>query len=338
MINSLLVAATAEAFDILLKDRGIPYAFRDDEEYRHFQKVWDNASDKDRDLALRQASPAIRRIASKEPYIFETGGDPLTIRFNYLTRELQKDSFGEIMLERPDIDWRFSISIKSSARVISALPMADRISDGRGDDNANMFNEIDDFGMRIFGVPCSNEYFKDVNDILLEFEPYNRETWMKLLQDDDFLYGKLVTPMLKAVAAEFPRICRYHPEAPERLLNYFYGKIDYYYINPLDDLKLTRIGAINSHGGLGRIPGTNNYYTPRVHMPTELLDVRFATGPHGEISKDTLQLSFDKGWSVCLSLIRHSDDPGDRNFMMNVYLPVTPFGSYRDQVPWDEAK
>jgi len=335
MINSLLVAATAEAFDRLLKDRGIPYSFRDDEEYRHFQKVWDEADDKARDLAFRQANPAVRRLASKEPYIFETDGEPLCVRFNYLTRTLEQDSFGEIMLERPDKKWRFSISIKNSARVITALPVADRKSVDHDDKVVSSFNEIDDFGFRIFGVPCSNEYFNDINEILLTFEPYDTETWLAKLQDESFLYGKLITPMLRAVMAEIPRICRYHPEAPKKLFDYFYGPIDYYFFNPIDELHITRIGAVNAHGDLGRIPGTDNYYTPRVNFPTELLDVRLATGKYGELSKDTIQLTFDGGWALCLMMRIDKEALEKRHFNMTVYLPVTPFGSYRDQVDWD---
>ncbi len=335
MIDNLLVAATAEAFYVLFNDRGVPYEFRKDEEFRFFRDLWDNADPQERDKVYKQVLPAVRRIASKEPYIFETGGDPLVVRFNFLTRELEKDSFGEMMLERPDIDWRISLSLKSSARVITALPVADRKSTD-GDNVINSFNEIDDFGLRIFGVPCSNDYFQDMNEILLTFEPYSTEDWKKNMHDDDFLYGKFITPMLKAVAAEIPRICAVHPEAPERLLNYFYGSIDYYFFNPIEELGITRIGAVNAHGDLGRIPGTGNYYTPRVKLPTELLDVRFATGDYGEISKDTIQLSFDGGWSVCLRLAVEDLDAGKRNFAMIAYLPVTPFGSYRDQVEWDK--
>lgn len=335
MIDNLLVAATAEAFYVLFNDRDVPYEFRKDEEFRFFRDLWDNTDQQERDNVYRQVLPAVRRIASKEPYIFETSGDPLVVRFNFLTRELEKDSFGEMMLERPDIDWRISLSLKSSARVITALPVADRKSTD-GDNVINSFNEIDDFGLRIFGVPCSNDYFQDMNNILLTFEPYSTEDWKKNMHDEDFLYGKFITPMLRAVAAEIPRICAVHPEAPEKLLNYFYGSIDYYFFNPIEELGLTRIGAVNAHGGLGRIPGTSNYYTPRVKLPTELLDVRFATGDYGEISRDTIQLSFDGGWSVCLRLAVEDLDAGRRNFSMIVYLPVTPFGSYRDQVEWDK--
>jgi hypothetical protein len=61
-----------------------------------------------------------------------------------------------------------------------------------------------------------------------------------------------------------------------------------------------------------------------------------ATGKYGEISRDTLQLTFDGGWAVCIRLSMDEKHIEDRNFLMNVYLPVTPFGSYRDQVPWEK--
>ena len=334
MINTLLVGATVKAFEEILDKHGVPYEIRDDDEYKTYMQVWSEADKGAQELALRQARPAMERIASKEAHLFETDGNPLVIRLNYLTRKLDKDSFGEILLERPDLDWHISISVKSDARVLSSMTLADRTRYTEKNRVINVFNEIDDFGEEIFQVPCSNDYFNDINKILLTFEPYSQEEWMEKLKDDDFLYGKLITPMLRAIGAELPRICEYHPEAPKKLIDFFYGDFDYYFINPISELELTRIGAVNSHGNLGKIPGSRNLAVPRVNFPTKLLDVRFATGSYGEIAKDTLQFTFDGGWALCLKLHLDEEHPEERNFVVNVYLPVTPFGSYRDQVAW----
>ena len=102
------------------------------------------------------------------------------------------------------------------------------------------------------------------------------------------------------------------------------------------ELEITRIGCVNSHAGLGCMPNNSNHTIQPVRFPTELLDVRMATGKYGEISRDTIQFTFDGGWSVCIRLSLDEKHLEDRNFLMNVYLPVTPFGSYRDQVPWSE--
>lgn len=336
MINSLLVIGTALAFEEVLNDHNTPYELVDDEESREFRKVWESADDKDKKLVHRQALPAVKRIAEHEPYLFEDNGNPLRIRFNYLTRKLHEDSFGELLLERPDIDWNISISIKNDARIIAALPVADRTRNTRDGRVINIFNEIDDFGDRIFNVPCTNDYFNDVNEVLLTFEPLKTEEWMEMIKDEDFLYGKLVSPMLKAIGNEISRIVKYHPEAPQKLIDYFYGKYDYYFFNPIEELEVTRIGAVNCHGQLGRIPDSHHYYTPRVKYPSELLEVRFATGKSGEILRDTIKFAFDGGWELCMTLHIEEDHIDDRNFSLNVYLPATPYGSYRDQVKWDE--
>lgn len=332
MINTVLVGATLKAFEDILTAKGVPFEVRDDEETRFYRQLWEETADKE--LALRKARPAIERIASKEPFLFLTDGDPLVIRLNYLTRELEKDSFGEILLERPDLDWRFSISIKDDAKVLSSMPVADRNVESY-ENRTSTFNEIDDFGDRIFGVPCSNEYFNDVNETLMKIEPLDRETWARLLTDEDFAYDNLIVPMLKAIGAELPRIFRYHPEGPRKLLDYFYGKIDYYFICPIEELGVTRIGAVNAHGGLGCMLNNDNHTIAQVRFPTELLDVRFATGRFGEISKDTLQFSFDRGWALCFRIFIEETEEKGRDFALRVYLPVTPFGSYRDQVEWD---
>ena len=333
MINKILVGATLKAFEDILTAANVPYKVRDDEETRLFKKVY-NESDK-KDLAYRQVRPAAERIASKEMFLFETGGEPMEIRLNYVTRELARDSFGEILFDRPDIGWCFSISIKDDANVLSTMPMADRDIETFNGKETAVINEIDDFGDRIFGVPCSNEYFDDVNEILMQIQPFDRATWSDRLSDEDFAYDKVITPMLKAIAAEMPRIFRFHPEAPRKLIEYFYGKIDYYFINPIEQLSVTRIGCVNAHGGLGRMPDNDNLQVPQVRFPTELLDTRFSTGKYGEISRDTIQFIFDRGWMICFKICIEETPENGKDFALQVYMPITPFGSYRDQVKWD---
>lgn len=333
MINQILVEACVKAFKTILERENVPYFIKDDEEAQYFFELWEK-TDEGKDLAYRQALPAIERIASHEPYLFLTGGEPLCIRLNYLDRKLERDSFGEILLERPDLDWRISLSVKSDARILSALPVADRELDMDKDVIKNSFNGIDDFGDRIFGIPCSNDYFDDVNEILMNIAPRDSENWAELIKDDKFIYGSLITPMLKAIGREFPRIFKAHPEAGQKLFDYFYGKIDYYFIKSIEELEVTRIGCVNARGGLGRMPDNTNLLTPKTGFPKELLEVRFATGKYGEVSRDTLQLNFDGGWALCVTMQPVYDTYGEFGFDVQAYVPVTPFGSYRDQVDW----
>ena len=89
MINTILVEACVKAFKTILERENVPYIIKDDEESSYFFHLWEDA-DEVRNLAYRQAAPAMERIASHEPYIFETGGEPLCIRLNYLDRRLER--------------------------------------------------------------------------------------------------------------------------------------------------------------------------------------------------------------------------------------------------------
>ena len=198
MINQILVEACVKAFKNIFERENVPYTIRDDAESSYFFHLW-KETDEQKELAYRQAAPAIERIAEHEPYIFKTDGEPVCIRLNYLDRQLERDSFGEIMLERPDLNWRFSISVKSDAEILTSMPLADRELDMNKDEIVNSFNAIDDFGDRIFGVPCSNEYFDDMNEILLNIAPHDNENWSELVRDEKFVYGTLITPMLKTM-------------------------------------------------------------------------------------------------------------------------------------------
>ena len=334
MINTLLVAASLKALEEILQDNDIPYEIYKDEASDMYQKLWETADAGEKALKMRQARPAIKRIIHKEPYVFIKSGGPLVLKFNDASRRM-RDSFGEMLIEREDLDWRIAFSIKNDARIIASAAVADRHDAEYDDHTVNVYNVIDDFGERIFGVPCTNDYFQDMNAILEQISHDGHQEWVERFKDDDFAYNRLITPMLSAIAREIPRICKDHPEAPAKLLDFFYSKYDYYFINPIDELEITRIGAINVHHCLGCIPNNKNHYTATVDAPTELLEVRFATGPHGEISRDTIQLNFDGGWAVCLTIIRNENEKYGRFFAVKAYLPVTPFGSYRDQVKWE---
>ncbi|MBQ6456783.1 MAG: HaeIII family restriction endonuclease [Mogibacterium sp.] len=333
MINDLFVAACVKGTEERLNAAGIPYEIEENDAYRAYMNAWESSDKKD-DL-MRQVRPALAKFAQNEPYLHETGGAPLRIRFNGPDRDLDKDSFAEVLLERSDLDWAIGVSIKNDAKVLTDMRITDRNVDVYLGRNENVVNEIEDFGDRIFGVPCSNEYFDEVNAILEKIHAHDRERWAELLMDDDFVYDTVITPMLSAFAREIPRICENHPEAPMHFFDYFYGKYDYYFLNPIEELEVTRMGAVNPRGGLGRVPGNDNHLINVVAKPTKLLDVRFATGSHGEISKDTIQLSFDGGWAMCFTILVANTAEHGRSFNLGVYMPVTPFGSYRDQAKWD---
>ena len=85
MVNNLLVVASIKALEDILVANDIPFGVENSEAYKSYLWVWDRSDQKQ--LALRQAEPAIQRIISKEPYVFKTGGDPLFIRVNDQTRE-----------------------------------------------------------------------------------------------------------------------------------------------------------------------------------------------------------------------------------------------------------
>ena len=225
MINTLLVAASLKALEEILQDNDIPYEIYKDEASDMYQELWETADAGEKALTMRQARPAIHRIIHKEPYVFIKSDGPLVLKFNDASRKM-KDSFGEMLLEREDFDWHIAFSIKSDARIIASTAVADRHDAEYEDHTVNVYNVIDDFGDRIFGVPCTNEYFQDMNAILEQISHDGHETWIERFKDDDFAYDKLITPMLGAIAREIPRICKDHPEAPAKLLDFFYSRIN----------------------------------------------------------------------------------------------------------------
>ena len=63
MINKILVEACVKAFKNIFEREGVPYVIQDDEEASYFFHLWEDTDD-EKDLAYRQAAPAMERIAS----------------------------------------------------------------------------------------------------------------------------------------------------------------------------------------------------------------------------------------------------------------------------------
>lgn len=156
-----------------------------------------------------------------------------------------------------------------------------------------------DFGTDWIGTRCSTEFFATMRQILqpLGKAGANRVEWSQI--EDKF--PAYYIPILEAYLNEIKRMCAADPGTPKKLLEYFFGRNDFYKVIMDEGRKTTQVEGFNMSGTLNRNykqirPVTS---VPRITYPTRLIEAV-------RKSDTTINLTFDGGWAVSMRL--HNKD------------------------------
>ena len=160
---------------------------KEDSSFFATKRAW-NQIDLTLQSDLKKASKApIDIIFESEPMICEDSGDVLELL-------IQPDSQGEkgdvrdILLVRRDISWEVGLSLKHNHSAVKHSRLAKDL----------------DFGEKWFGIPCSEQYWKDIGPIFkyLEEEKSKRSKWRDLPDKENDVY----VPLLNAFKDELAEI------------------------------------------------------------------------------------------------------------------------------------
>ena len=191
--------------------------------------------------------------------------------------------------------------------------------------------EAKDFGKDWLSIPCSKEYMDEITPITdaLVAHGQNKDLWRNIPNKWDSFY----VPILKAYKNEIIRLCNTYPDAPERLLSYFFGSNDFYKVIMMARSRTTTIEGFNIHGTLNKPCGKIKAMTkvPVIKMPDRLIDADFK-----EKSKTTIILTFDHGWAVSMRLHNKDSIARPTSLAWDVQLVGVPPQTYKNTHSWDE--
>lgn len=239
------------------------------------QRAWNAVSQDKRDLFTISANAAVEALLELEPRMEEDDG-------NILHLEFQRDEAGEsgdvrdIVIRRDNIEWEIGLSIKHNHAAVKH----------------SRLSHVLDFGNEWYGIPCSDQYWNDINPI---FDMLNREksrgtNWADLADKD----GDVYVPLLQAFLDEVNRAYRNDSDVVIRMFEYLVGIKDYHKIVSNDSKRVTLIHTFNLHGTLNqpsRIK-VSAFDVPVAETPTEIIAMRFKRG-----SKTTVEIYMDNGWA-----------------------------------------
>ncbi len=236
--------------------------------------AWDSVSPELRSILAESANAAVTTIFDMEPMIIERSEDILSIRIQ-TDKEGKEGDVRDIVISRKDVQWEIGLSIKHNHFAVKHSRLAKKL----------------DFGAKWYGIPCSNDYWKNVAPVfeLLEKEKLLGHAWHDLHDKDTRVY----VPLLNAFVAEVKRCNSSDPAVPRKMVEYLLGEFDFYKVISIDTKRLTQIQTYNMHGQLNR---ASRSVRPKIAVPVAFLPTRIVSLDHKPNSTNTVELYLDGGW------------------------------------------
>lgn len=263
------------------------------------------------------AEASIDVIIPLEPKLTDLSDcSPLRIRIQTDAQGQQGD-VRDIVLARPQDDWEIGISCKHNHEALKH-PRVTKDAD---------------FGSDWIGTPCSDHFLNEVASTMALVEKHVGEKWDALPKKHERVY----IPILDAYIAEIARLCEVDPEAPSKLLAYFFGHEDFYKVIAMDrrvgqQSGLTKTMAFNMHGTLGKASGSAR---PIRSLKKVLLPDKLITIGRKDNSNTTIEIVLSKGWVVKMRL--HSADKAIKTtgLKWDVTLAGMPTDIYMQERTWE---
>lgn len=238
------------------------------------RRAWNSISPTIQRNLESAAIAAVDSIFDLEPLILEDGNDTLTLFIQPDTQGEEGD-VRDILIVRRNIHWEIGLSLKHNHFAVKHSRLAKSLN----------------FGARWYGVPCSNNYWRDIAPIFsyLEEAKNRHLKWRDLPDKENDVY----IPLLNAFLNEVIRASEAHKEVPRRMVEYLLGEYDFYKVVSVDAHRLTQILTFNLRGTLNQPSRKERPKTriPVSNLPTRIVSMGFKPG-----SNNTVELYMDGGW------------------------------------------
>lgn len=238
------------------------------------KRAWETLTDSDKFTYEISASAAVASIFNMEPLIVEDSYDILELL-------IQTDGHGEagdvrdIIILRRNIQWEIGLSLKHNHFAVKHSRLSKKL----------------DFGNSWYGIPCSEQYWKDVEPVFnyLSEEKKKRTKFSELKNKEDDVY----IPLLRAFINEIKHQYELHKEIPQKMVEYLLGKFDFYKVISIDRERITRVEGFNLHGTLNKKTSNQvaNIEVPIVSLPKRIVQMEMMPERN-----NTVELYLDGGW------------------------------------------
>jgi hypothetical protein len=222
----------------------------------------------------------------------------------------QSGDVRDVLLIRSLQNWEIGVSAKNNHRAVKHSRLSQSI----------------DFGEKWLGIPCSKEYFQEIEPIfsmLKDIREKNKSTKWASIED---MHQKVYIPILDAFRKELLRLDKENPViVAERLVNYLIGNQDFYKV--IKGKNKVEIQGYNLHGTLN-LPFDKikpKAKIPKLKLPSRLVEVVYENE-----STTTLKVSLNEGWNISLRIHNASSrvEPSLKFDINLISVPQTLFANH----------
>lgn len=208
--------------------------------------------------------------------------------------------------------WEIGISAKNNHRAVK---------------HSRLSNDID-FGQKWLGIPCSVDYFEEINPVFnnlakLRTASKSTQKWDTLGDYHTFVY----VPVLDAFRTELLRLDKENPGiVAERLVKYLIGNQDFYKV--IKGKNRVEIQAYNLHGTLN-LPFENikpKAKIQRLKLPNRLIEVVYQDN-----SQTTLLVTLNEGWQISFR-IHNASSRIEPSLKFDINLVSAPHSLFSSQL------
>ena len=208
--------------------------------------------------------------------------------------------------------WEIGISAKNNHRAVK---------------HSRLSNDID-FGQKWLGIPCSVDYFEEINPVFSNLAKLR--TASKATQKWDTLgdyHTSVYVPVLDAFRTELLRLDKENPgTVAERLVEYLIGNQDFYKV--IKGKNKVEIQAYNLHGTLN-LPFENikpKAKIQRLKLPNRLIEVVYQDN-----SQTTLLVTLNEGWQISFR-IHNASSRIEPSLKFDINLVSAPHSLFSNQL------
>ena len=227
-------------------------------------------------------------------------------------KEGQTGDVRDVLAIRSLQKWEIGISAKNNHRAVK---------------HSRLSNDID-FGQKWLGIPCSVEYFEEINPVFSNLAKLR--TASKATQKWDTLgdyHTSVYVPVLDAFRTELLRLDKKNPGiVAERLVVYLIGNQDFYKV--IKGKNKVEIQAYNLHGTLN-LPFENikpKAKIQRLKLPNRLIEVVYQDN-----SQTTLLVTLNKGWQISFR-IHNASSRIEPSLKFDINLVSAPHSLFSNQL------
>lgn len=267
------------------------------------------------------ARAAVKIIERLEPQLQNpNGNEPLYIHLQTDARGITGD-VRDLLCIRTQNNWEIGLSCKHNHNAVKHSRLSQSI----------------DFGKSWFNIPCSDEYFQEIEPIFTRLSTLKKQgesrnnpiLWRDIPNKEETIY----IPILNAFLRELKRLDQKYPsEIPARLVKYLLGGYDFYKVITDDKHRCTRVEVVSFDGTLNRTSGKKESLVkiPMLRLPKNLYHMGIIHD-----SNNTIGIFCDEGWQFSMR-IHSASSKIEPSLKFDVRLISSPSNGYAQVEPWDE--